>query len=213
MQIFNTRDQYGEYVIKGKLLGVTYEVMRAGIMVFSKELDLRDAPYQINNMLAWAQAVNKDYGDGALSRNLGATLRQGRGLRFEMNDGRGRLKGREASNNVLKCWISDVLSDPDKVDRDKWMLSIRIRTVSHSSLYQKEIREGIRIAPGQRPEALREKQYREELIPFFNSRGEIVMPQPKGSFIAEFNYSPTQHDEFYDEFPEWKGKVKSLTSD
>lgn len=206
MAAFSTKDMYGEYVIKGKVLKATYEVVRGGIALTSKELNVQtETPYQLNNMLAWAQAVVKNYGDGNLSRALGKALREGKGVDFEMNDGAGRLKGRSASQNLLKVFIDSMEGEPKF-----WVLVVRIYTESHSYEYHRRVKAGLVVPPSQKPEVLREKRYREQGIPFYTMGGTIVLPTPQSQFATEFEFTPDQFEMFYSRYPEWRDKVKRL---
>lgn len=97
-------------------------------------------PYQVNNMAAWFDEVVKMFGDEELWRAIGIAKEP----RYEVNNGKGSLKGRRSSENLFTYYLMQIIID------------VKITTLSHAMVSKMKQRRGYvpnedRIAKGLPP--------------------------------------------------------------
>ncbi len=120
-------------VIRGKLQLAQCMVTIQGRIVASCDLDIKKAPFQLNNMTRWLQLVAQTRNSGYQQFNdyLQAGKPDLMEIQYVVNDGHGRIRGRGSNQNKLTYRLSD-----------DTFLDIFIHTMPHAQAYQQKLAAG-----------------------------------------------------------------------
>lgn len=179
--IVKTYQQGEKKVIRGHVQRATVVIYHGPTIAASGEIDRKDWPFQTNNMTAWFAAAYKVL--GAPMRKM---ITKQTEIEYVVNDGDGAKTGHGSSSNKLSYLLRE---DGLLAER----LDIMIETKPAAAVHQ------AKIAAGHIPRQKKDWSAVTHLDP----RDKTVHKWQED--IGEFLVYPME--EFYEEFPEWRGKL------
>jgi len=170
-------------VIRGHVFRATAVLYHGPTVVASGEIPEKDWPFQTNNMSAWFAAAY-----GVIGAPMRKILTNQKNMEYSVNDGEGALKGRGSNNNKLSYLLRVNGLVEERVD-------VVIETKPAAAVHLQRIAKGHVPKPRKNWHGLTYLDPRERAVyQWQDATGEyLVFPM----------------EEFYEEFPEWKGKLPS----